>query len=318
MISSMFRRESHGNVNGHSLEEELVECHSKLDAISRAQATIEFELDGTIITANQNFLDALGYELNQIVGQHHRMFVQPEEHQSPEYTEFWNKLNRGQFHNAEFKRIRSDGSAIWIQALYFPVIGASGKPVKVVKFARDITSDVNLRERSQEAGAAVSESIEQMALTISEISSHVSQTASQAASTEDEVNTTAHSVEKLSDSSREIEKVVELIRNLASQTNLLALNATIESARAGESGKGFAVVANEVKELAKQTASATESIDASVTSIRELIQESVQSTARVSERIRGVTESMTSVSSAVEEQSVTMDSLNETASELRV
>jgi len=155
-----------------------------------------------------------------------------------------------------------------------------------------------------------------MVATISEISGHVSQTSVQAAATEEAVNATAGSVDDLAQSSREIEKVVELIRSLAEQTNLLALNATIESARAGEAGKGFAVVANEVKELAKQTASATESIDSSVTHIRDLIAKSVQSTDSVSESIRTVTESMTSVASAVEEQSMTMKSLSNTASQL--
>jgi methyl-accepting chemotaxis protein len=156
-----------------------------------------------------------------------------------------------------------------------------------------------------------------MLTTISDISSHVSQTAGLARETESAVDKAATSVKKLDECSREIEKIVELIRNLAEQTNLLALNATIESARAGEAGKGFAVVANEVKELAKQTAMATENIDSSVTEIRELVSENVDSTSRVSDSIRGVTESMTSVASAVEEQSATMHSLHETATQLR-
>ncbi|MEM6469622.1 MAG: methyl-accepting chemotaxis protein [Planctomycetota bacterium] len=301
-----------------NVQQELQECRSKLSAIGRVQATIEFQLDGTIITANPNFLAAVGFTLDEIAGQHHRMFVDPQERQSEQYADFWRRLNRGESHAGEFRRKKKGGEDIWIQATYFPVMDQAGNPTKVVKFASDITRDVLLRNRSKEAGTAVSESIEQLVATISEISGHVNQTAGKATETEQEVEQTARSVERLNESSREIEKVVELIRNLASQTNLLALNATIESARAGESGKGFAVVANEVKELAKQTSNATESIDELVTSIRELISASVNSTARVSDRIRGVTESMTSVASAVEEQSATMSALNSTASELRL
>lgn len=156
-----------------------------------------------------------------------------------------------------------------------------------------------------------------MSHTISEIAGHANRSVLQAEKTTEAVECTARSVKKFAESSFEIEKVIELIRRLAAQTNLLALNATIESARAGEAGRGLAVVANEVKELARQTAEATQSIDLSVWGIRQLICESVESTARVSESIRSVTECMTQVATAVEEQSSTMRCLNETASGLR-
>jgi methyl-accepting chemotaxis protein len=111
-----------------------------VDAMDRSQAVIEFNLDGTIITANNNFLSALGYTLDEIRGQHHRMFCDPAYTKTQEYTEFWNKLNRGEFDAREYKRIRKDGSEIWIQASYNPVFDAKGNPVKVVKFASDITA----------------------------------------------------------------------------------------------------------------------------------------------------------------------------------
>jgi methyl-accepting chemotaxis protein len=296
---------------------ELQECRSQLDAIRRSQAVIEFNMDGTVITANDNFLKAMGYRLEEIVDQHHRMFVGPEERMGDGYRQFWQTLNNGQFHEGRFRRFRKNGNEVWIQAMYYPVTDSSGKPVKIVKFASDITDQVMLQRKTEAAAVAVFESIDQMSHTISEIAGHANRSVMQAEKTSEAVEYTAQSVKKLDESSCEIEKVVELIRRLAAQTNLLALNATIESARAGEAGRGFAVVANEVKELAKQTAEATQHIDLSVSGIRQLICESVESTARVSESIRSVTECMTQVAAAVEEQSSTMRCLNETASGLR-
>lgn len=317
MINQLLAKSRSGRVAA-DLENarKLQECEAKLRALSDSQAVIEFHLNGEIITANDNFLNVLGYRLDEIVGQHHRMFVRPSERESADYEHFWNRLRRGEYFFAEFCRLSKQGEEVWIKAVYYPISRADGELIKVVKFATDITPAVKLRQRTEEVGSAVSGSIEQMVETISEISQHVNQTVSLATNTEDEVNTTAQSVGKLEESSRVIEKVVELIRSLAEQTNLLALNATIESARAGEAGKGFAVVANEVKELAKQTAQATEHIDASVTEIRKLISESVVTTGNVTKSIRGVTESMTSIAAAVEEQSATMRALHETSTSL--
>ena len=111
-----------------------------IDALNKSQAVIEFKLDGTIITANQNFLDALGYTLDEIKGRHHSMFVEPAYRETGEYREFWAKLNRGEFQAAQYKRIAKGGKEIWIEASYNPILGKNGKPYKVVKFATDITS----------------------------------------------------------------------------------------------------------------------------------------------------------------------------------
>ncbi len=115
------------------------EMQSKLDAISKSQAVIEFNMDGTIITANDNFQAALGYRLDEIQGQHHRIFVDRDEAASREYQQFWEDLNRGHYQQAEYRRIRKDGSDIWIQATYNPILDETGRPYKVVKFASDIT-----------------------------------------------------------------------------------------------------------------------------------------------------------------------------------
>ncbi|MBZ9789979.1 PAS domain-containing methyl-accepting chemotaxis protein [Rhizobium sp. 3T7] len=109
-----------------------------LAAMNRSQAIIEFDLAGKILKANANFCAALGYELSEIVGQHHRMFVEPAEASSGDYREFWARLNRGEFDQRQYKRIGKGGREIWIEASYNPVF-SGGKPYKVVKFATDIT-----------------------------------------------------------------------------------------------------------------------------------------------------------------------------------
>ena len=110
------------------------------DAISRSQAVIEFNMDGTIVTANENFLDAMGYRLSDIVGKRHAMFVEPGVRDSAEYHAFWADLNLGKYKAGEFKRVGKDGREVWIQASYNPILGAGGKPIKVVKLASDITA----------------------------------------------------------------------------------------------------------------------------------------------------------------------------------
>ncbi|VVE57526.1 Biofilm dispersion protein BdlA [Pandoraea iniqua] len=116
------------------------EFESKVRAIGVSQAVIEFQLDGTVLTANDNFLQALGYSLDEIKGQHHRMFCEPEFANSPAYRDFWARLNRGEFDTGEYKRIGKGGREIWIHASYNPVFDASGRPYKVVKFASDVTA----------------------------------------------------------------------------------------------------------------------------------------------------------------------------------
>ncbi|WP_426440534.1 methyl-accepting chemotaxis protein [Bradyrhizobium genosp. P] len=109
-------------------------------AISKSQAVIEFRLDGTIVTANQNFLNAMGYTLDEIKGKHHSLFVEPAYRDSRDYREFWASLNRGEFQAAQYKRVAKGGREVWIQASYNPIMDKSGKPVGVVKFATDITA----------------------------------------------------------------------------------------------------------------------------------------------------------------------------------
>jgi methyl-accepting chemotaxis protein len=118
----------------------IADMEGVIAALHRSQAVIEFNLDGTIITANENFLKTLGYALSEIQGRHHSLFVESDYGSSGEYREFWRRLNAGEFFADKYKRIGKGGKEIWIQASYNPIFDKTGKPVKVIKFATDITA----------------------------------------------------------------------------------------------------------------------------------------------------------------------------------
>ncbi|MDH4013969.1 MAG: chemotaxis protein [Chromatiales bacterium] len=124
---------------------QIAEYEGMIRAIERAQAVIEFELDGTIITANDNFLRIFGYTLDEIRGRHHRMFCDPGYAESPEYARFWQRLGRGEYEADEFRRIDKNGAEVWLQASYNPILDMEGRPMKVVKLASDITVEVQKR-----------------------------------------------------------------------------------------------------------------------------------------------------------------------------
>ncbi|MBP3955596.1 MCP four helix bundle domain-containing protein [Gemmata sp. G18] len=139
--------------------EQNADFAGQIAAVSKAQAVIEFKLDGTIVSANENFLRTLGYSLSEIQGRHHSMFAEPAFAASSEYREFWARLNRGEYVADEFKRIGKGGKEVWIQASYNPIFDLNGKPYKVVKYATDITANKNMAQKVKEDAAELEQKV---------------------------------------------------------------------------------------------------------------------------------------------------------------
>ena len=393
-----------------ALEATNVDYAGQIKAIGNTQAVISFDMEGRILDANDNFLRATGYALDEVKGRQHGMFLDADEANSAAYREFWAALSRGQFQSGEFRRVGKGGREIWIRASYNPIPDAAGKPFKVVKYATDVTEEVNARNAAAERerkqaeelrrkvdamlevvtaatkgdltrevtvrgtdaigqmgeglaafltdlrnsvsaiahnAQALANSAEELTSVSQQMSANAEETSAQAnvvsaaaeqvsknvqtvATGADEMGTsireiaknaseaakvattavkvaaeTNATVAKLGDSSCEIGKVIKVITSIAQQTNLLALNATIEAARAGEAGKGFAVVANEVKELAKETAKATEDISQKIETIQADTTGAVNAIQEISGIINRINDISTTIASAVEEQTAT-------------
>jgi methyl-accepting chemotaxis protein len=282
----------------------------QIQAIHHSQAVIEFGLDGTILTANDNFLRAVGYTLAEITGRRHAMFVDPGERDSHEYRAFWASLAAGEFRTGEFKRIRKDGHPVWLRATYNAIFDPSGKPYKVVKFALDVTTQAVARIQFNALIETVAAAAHELSSSVTEISATMVRSQETAAGAVRLVAVAGDSTERLNVTAQAMGRVVDLINNIAGQINLLALNATIESARAGEAGRGFAVVANEVKGLANQAKAAKEEIVKEIDGIRRVSGDVVAALSAIRQAIDAVSEFVTSTTAAVEEQSTVTESIS--------
>ncbi len=320
---------------------EYADLIGQVNAIRKSLAVIECDLDGTVRTANRNFLDAFGYTLGEVQGRHHRIFVDKAHADSPEYKKFWEQLALGEFQAARFRRIAKDGRDVWIDATYNPTLDMNGRPFKIVKYATDVTPQVRLLDNlkvmidrnfgeideavarsSGQAGlaaGAVSEtsgnvqvmasSAEELAASVREIADTMAKSKSATEAAHSQTSVADQATQRLSETSRSMAGITGLIHNIAGQINLLALNATIESARAGDAGKGFAVVASEVKSLARQATDATDQISREIAGLQAVSAEVVAALAAIEASIGAVREYVVDTASAVEQQSMVTRSM---------
>ncbi|WP_079455379.1 methyl-accepting chemotaxis protein [Pseudomonas aeruginosa] len=307
------------------------EMQSKLDALSRSMAMIEFDLDGNVLAANDNFLATMGYGRAELASANHRQFCEPGYRDGPQYADLWRRLNRGEYVTGQFRRVHRNGQPVWLEASYNPVYDADGKLYKVVKFASDV-SDRMRRYQAEADNAHQAHTLSTETRTVAEHGALIIQSAvEEMLKIANTLDASSLNIGELSQHSQQITSIVNTIREIAEQTNLLALNAAIEAARAGDQGRGFAVVADEVRSLAQRTAASTEQIHHLIAKLQNTANDAVHTMESglqqaeagvqrvleadsalvgISEAVSNITEMTTQIAAAAEEQSAVAEEIN--------
>ncbi|MCX7421900.1 MAG: PAS domain-containing methyl-accepting chemotaxis protein [Planctomycetia bacterium] len=241
----------------HATHAKTLDCACQMEAIYRSLAVVEFQMDGTVIGANDNFLRTLGYSLDEVKGRHHSLFVDDDYRQSHDYQEFWNKLRHGEFHTSEFKRIGKGGKDIWIQASYNPILDVNGKPAKVVKYATDITEQVRLREHMSQVLEGVKTNANSLTQSTNGLSSVNAQMRANAEQTKEQATLASGAAEQVSSNAHSLSSAVEQFEAAIKEISSNASNA--------------ANVARSAVEAAEQTSNTISRLGASSAEIGQVI-----------------------------------------------
>ena len=294
------------------------------NALDKSQGIIMFKPDGTVLDANTNFLNAVGYRIDEVKGRHHSMFAKKGFAETEEYKEFWQDLGRGKFKVGEFERVGKNGESIFLQATYNPVMNKFGRVDMVIKLATDATEMIEERDKTEADKENfkyaldtatnfleklngelehTASSVTEMTSTVREISDQATQAQDHSRNVSGKMNAVNGGMAELETYSNKIGEVLNIIQEISDKINLLSLNAAIEAARAGEHGRGFAVVADEIKKLATGTNKSIGDINEQIKAIQERIKHSSNDVGDVTDAIKQIEEINTSITAAVTEQS---------------
>ncbi|CAM4079637.1 methyl-accepting chemotaxis protein [Lederbergia lenta] len=278
---------------------EVLDSTIMFSAIEQSLAMITFDTDGKILWVNSNFSKVIGYELEELTSMHHQQLCLPTFSQSQEYVAFWRNLRNNKAFHEKVERVTKDGTVLWLDAMYTPVVGSDGRVKAVVKIANDITNREHVLQNSTSEFIAL---VEEMTASTNEVHNGSQMAVKDIEQLKEESTTVKENVEQ-------IQSMASIVKAIATQSNLLGLNASIEAARAGDHGRGFSVVADEIRKMADTSKNAAEDISNQLNQI-------LNSVTVMVEKVEQVTAKMGENSASIEELKNAYEHIAKTANKL--